>query len=401
MLSESNLFFNYSCMKLKVYSIAIALSLAVASCGNKDIAHDDSHDHHEGHETESAHEEDEHEHDYDHESHEHSDGEIELSAEKAKQFGIETTPVKIDYIYNVIKVAGETTSDPRATAIATAPYSGNVNFSMSLVEGKKVAKGAQLATISTTGIAGADAISAAKIEYENALREVNRLKELLSEGLTTRAEYNSALSAMELARNAVSNTNRIITSPIAGTIKNVDVMNGQYVETGTPIATIVADGSMVVRADLPKRYVNMVSSISGATIKEPYTGDTFDVSLLAQPSGSTATSGYIPVYFNLPQTAKLAPGSYLEVYISAGTNRRGVSIPTEALSDKLGQKFVYVKLSDDHYERRPVAIGTVNAANAEIISGLREGENVVTNGVTFLRLAENANVAVPGHTHNH
>ncbi len=397
-------------MKLIYYPIAIAaLALTITACGNNAASHDDEHDHHEGHETESAehkesdhyHEAGEHSDSDHHDDDDHTSDEIELSPEKAKQFGVETTSVKIDFIYNVIKVSGEATSDPRAVAVAAAPYTGNVNFTSSLVEGKKVAKGVQLATISTSGIAGADAISAAKIEYENALREVNRLKELLAEGLATRAEYNSALSAMELARNAINNTTRVVTSPIAGTIKSVDVINGQYVETGTSVATIVAEGNMVVRADLPKRYVNMIPSITGATIKEPYTGETYDVSLIAQPSGSTATAGYIPVYFNLPKSANLAPGSYVEVYVSAGTNRRGISIPTDALSDKLGQKFVYVKLSDEHYQRRPVTVGTINAASAEIISGLKEGEKVVTNGVTFLRLAENANVAVPGHTHNH
>lgn len=383
------------------------LALSASSCGSNDHNHDS--DPHEGHKSESEeHKDSDHDHsveahsDADHgEETSHSDDEITLHSDRAKQLGVETEPVKIDYIYNVVKVSGEAAPDPRSMGVAAAPYAGNVTFTNALVEGKRIGKGAQLAVISTSGIAGADAIAAAKIDYENALREVNRLKPLLDEGLATRSEYNAALSAMEAAKNAAANTKRSITAPVAGTIKSVDAVNGQYVEAGTPIATIAGDGNIVVRADLPKRYINLISSINSATIKEPYTGDSFSASLISSPSESTATAGYIPVYFNIGRSAHLAPGSYVEVYISAGTNRRGISVPTEAITDKLGNKFVYVKLDDNCYERRPVSVGTINATSAEITDGLREGEQIVTKGVTFVRLAENSNVAVPGHTHNH
>ena len=193
-----------------------------------------------------------------------------------------------------------------------------------------------------------------------------------------------------------------VTSPLSGTITSVDVANGQYVEAGTQIATVATEnGHMIVRADLPKRYVNLAKSISSARISEPYTGEVFDAAITTSPVTATSSAGYIPLYFSISENTNLAPSSYVDVYISTSSERRGISLPIEAISDKLGKKFVYIKLDEDCYERRPVEVGTVNANLVEIISGVNDGEEVVTSGATFVRLAENSNVAVPGHTHNH
>lgn len=353
-------------------------------------------------------------HDHDHEgdrkaeSAEHGsepdspDGEISIAPERAQQLGIATTTARVDNISEVIKTSGEVLFDPHSTAYLVAPAAGQIIFNSNLDEGRHIGKGQSVATISTTSIAGGDAIKAARLQYEAAKREVERLKPLREEGIVTVGEYNAAVAAMELAQNATSSSNRSVTSPLSGTITSVDVANGQYVEAGTQIATVATEnGHMIVRADLPKRYVNLAKSISSARISEPYTGEVFDAAITTSPVTATSSAGYIPLYFAISESSNLAPSSYVDVYISTASERRGISLPIEAISDKLGKKFVYIKLDEDCYERRPVEVGTVNANLVEIISGVNDGEEVVTSGATFVRLAENSNVAVPGHTHNH
>ncbi|MDE6629598.1 MAG: efflux transporter periplasmic adaptor subunit, partial [Muribaculaceae bacterium] len=61
----------------------------------------------------------------------------------------------------------------------------------------------------------------------------------------------------------------------------------------------------------------------------------------------------------------------------------------------------FVRLDDEHYEKRPVTLGAKAGDRVEIVSGLTAGESIVTEGTPFVKLAESAGAAVPGHTHNH
>ena len=59
-------------------------------------------------------------------------------------------------------------------------------------------------------------------------------------------------------------------------------------------------------------------------------------------------------------------------------------VPASALVDDEGVKVVYVK-EGNRYERRPVSVGSVTYQWAEILSGIEEGEQVVTSGAYQLR----------------
>lgn len=392
-------------MKKSFYLCAI-LSL-VTACSKSD--------HHNGHEHADEHEHAEHatheHHDHDeeeseHEGHNHgheaeSDGEITLSPERAEQLGVATQKISVGPINNVIQVTGEIVSDPRSTAVVTAPSAGTVTFGNSLALGKNVSRNQTLASVSASNIAGGDAVKAARIQYESALAEVERLKPLREDGIVTVGEYNAAVQALELAKNAMAINGTSLSAPISGTITSIDVANGQYVEAGTAVATIVEGGNLTVRADVPKRQTSYAVNATKAIVKDPYTNQTIDAVLAAKPTNAASAAGYIPVYFSIKATDNIAPGSYVDVYITSDSGKEGVVIPLEAITDRFGQKFVYVKLDDECYERRAVTVGSIDGRTAEITSGLNEGDEIVTEGVTFIRLAETSNVAVPGHTHNH
>lgn len=391
----------------KIFYLCVCLSLATA-CSKS--AENSGHDHadeseHAAHATHEHHDDEESAH----EGHNHgtgsketeSDGEITLSPEHARQLGVATQKASINPISDVMHVTGEAISDPRSTAVVTAPSAGIITFGSGLALGKNVARNQTLASVSAADIAGGDAVKAAKIQYDSALAEVERLKPLRELGIVTSGEYNAALRALELAKNALNKNGTTLTSPISGTISTIDVANGQYVEAGATVATISDGGSLTVRADVPKRYASAAAKAIKAIVKDPYTNQTVDATLSATPSSAVSTPGYIPVYFNITNAGNIAPGSYVDVYITSESGKEGVSIPIDAITDRFGQKFVYVKLDDECYERRAVTVGSIDGRTAEITSGINEGDEIVTEGVTFIRLAETSNVAVPGHTHNH
>lgn len=389
-------------MRINELISALVAAALFCSCGGNHEGHshdheaEEMHEHHDGYEHEADEHSDKHEHE-----HEHTDGIIELSPERAAKLGVKVDTVRLQPISDVISVTGEVITDPSSIGMVVAPVSGKLTFTSDVKIGTHVAKGRSIASISGAGVIGGDANKAAKIELDAAKKELDRLAPLREEGLATTAEYNAALKAYETARNAIGSGSATAVAPMSGVITEVSVANGQYVDAGQPIASLAANKNVSVRADVPKRLASTLSTVKGATIRIPYSDKTFDATIAAAPADAMATPAYQPVYFNVPATDALSPGSYVEVYMRCGDSHPGILVPMSCVTDRLGQKFVYVRLDDDCYERRPVTLGTGNGNNVEVTSGLGSGDVIVTDGTTFVRLAESSNVAVPGHTHNH
>ena len=77
-----------------------------------------------------------------------------------------------------------------------------------------------------------------------------------------------------------------------------------------------------------------------------------------------------------------------------------ISVPLSALTEEQGVKFVYVQMDDECYRKQEVKTGLDDGTHVEILSGLKEGDRLVTEGAIHVKLASASN-AIPAHTHNH
>lgn len=80
--------------------------------------------------------------------------------------------------------------------------------------------------------------------------------------------------------------------------------------------------------------------------------------------------------------AKIRPESYVSVRIDVPA-KRSVIIPRSALVDTGTKQYVFVMKDNDHFQLRPVRAGMESEDQVQILSGLEEGEEVVSTG-TFL-----------------
>jgi multidrug efflux pump subunit AcrA (membrane-fusion protein) len=65
----------------------------------------------------------------------------------------------------------------------------------------------------------------------------------------------------------------------------------------------------------------------------------------------------------------------------------GLAVPTSALVDADGRYVAYVQLSGETFEKRDLEIGIRDDGHVQVLSGLSEGERVVTKGAYAIRLA--------------
>ncbi len=393
---------------LKKIFYAAAFMLLTFSCTEKGHHHGENEDHSE-HETHEAHEHGpEHKHDHDHgETSESHTGEIKLEPERAEQFGVGITKAEPSDFASVIKVSGKVESAQDDRSVISATSSGTISFAPSVTEGTRVSPGMRIASITAKGIAGGDPNEAARVALDAAKQELDRATPLHADGIISTRDYNMIKLEYERARAAYSGSGSgsAAVSRQNGVITRLLVKQGEYVETGRPIAEVSGNTRLTLRADLPEKYASFYPTVVSANFRPSYSDEVVTLKDLngKMLSGSTVVAdraGYLPVYFSFDNNGKAVPGAFAEVYLVGTPRHNVISVPAEAISEQQGTLFVYVRLDEECYEKRPVITGQSDGVNVEIVSGLNPGEDVVTAGMTFVKLAETTGVVPEGHHHH-
>lgn len=367
------------------------LGLALASCGG-------GKDEHDGHE-----EEEEHGHGHEHE------GAVELKEGQAKQFGVEWMKIEPGSFAEVVRVSGRV--EPAATdrMTVTARRSGIITLSSGITVGSQVGAGTLIGTISSRGVQGGDASAAAHAAVEASKRELDRLTPLYKDGIVTAGAYNEALrayrEAVALAGSSPAGSGSE-TAPCAGTVTDLFVQSGQYVEVGAQIAIVSRNTRLTLRADVPEKYYSLIPAIVTANFRPDHSDEVLSLSSLggrriSGDASASARNGYIPLYFSFDSRGKVAPGAYAEIYLIAGERHGVLSVPREAIIEMQGKKYVYVVEHGHAFEKRLVETGASDGNRVELLDGIKPGEEVVVKGASVVRMAETSAVAPPGHSHNH
>lgn len=396
-------------MKLQYILLALAAGcLGVTGCRKE--ANELDHHHHD-HEAEHNHPVGHvhGEHDEAEEATEHEEGVIVLDPHVAHELGVEVDTATLAPFANAVKVSGLVTASSEGNAVISAPKAGILRLRGGIDVGSAVKAGASIGTISADAVSGGDANRAAKVDVEAAQAEFDRVSALYADRLVTLAQYNAAKAALERARAAYSApaAGGHAISPISGVITSLLARSGQYVETGATIATVGASGRLTLRADVPFAQYKDVASAQNARIVVPATGTVIETSSLdgrrtdAGAAGGAASGGYVPVTFSLRNDGSLIPGSAVEVYLLGDGSQQSLTVPAPAITEQQGMYFVFVRLDEDCYRKVAVTTGRSNGSRVEILSGLKGGEEVVSQGVTAVKLAAASGQVPEGHSHSH
>ena len=341
-----------------------------------------------------------------HHDDEHGD-EIVVKEEQQKPLGIKTDCIKLSDFQSVIKCGGEILPSPTSQAVISAKSDGVVSFSPQIIKNKQVAKGELICRISSEGVEGGDPRSEANIRLDAAKKELERVKKRYNSNLATEKELQEAQLAVNVALNSAkgNNVSKVATSPIKGVITRLLVENGSYVALGTPIAVVAYSDNLTLRASIPQRYYQDYALIKSANFKMPYSETVFELSQLkgrrvSSDAISIGENGYFDIEFNFENNGRIVPGNSVEVYLLGATENNVLSVPKESVIEEQGKFSVFVKEGKEHFEKRPVTIGRTDGKRIEITSGLKSGDEIVTEGAIYVKLAANSGVVPEGHHHH-
>jgi RND family efflux transporter MFP subunit len=343
-------------------------------------------------------------------------GEITFIKEQAWQSDFRVEKVQRGPFHTVITSSGELMPMPGEKKNIASTTRGMVRFQdPQLVQGAEVHQGQLLFTISSENLVEDNVklrYEAAKNKLEKSRSEYIRHKQLYnSEAISerqyqeSRAIYTGDSLNFYNLQSHISEEGIRIVAPASGSIHELRVSDGMYVREGNILAILSPDRNLMLRADLPQQYFQHSQSITTANFRLAYSSEVLSVKelkgrLLAVGHSVKENDHYLPVNFLLKNDGSLLEGAFAEVYLIAGERKNVLSIPSTALGEEQGSKYVFVQVSGESYNKRRVLTGPGNGRRVEIIKGLVEGERVVTRGTMLIKAAsmESGEIA-HGHSH--
>ena len=92
-------------------------------------------------------------------------------------------------------------------------------------------------------------------------------------------------------------------------------------------------------------------------------------------------------------------GMQANLRLGSGEKKNVLLVPKESVLDNEGKKIVYVLRTGEEFERRDVVVGDEYGNKVAILSGVKAGERVVTQGAYQLKLQELKPANAGAHTH--
>ena len=314
--------------------------------------------------------------------------------------GPPSTPVRVAKVVNqtvqkTVQLVG--TVEPWRRSVVAGELSALVE-KFPVEEGMLVKKGQVLAQLRTDTLtiqlnAAEASHREAETRYQQAKKDLERIKTLFAKQLVTQKEYDDAVtqeaalsqrlallqSELLQVRDQLQKTR--VVAPFDGWVTKEFTEVGQWIQAGGPIVELVDLSRVQVEVPLPERYVGAIKVGAGVTAtfdglpNFQATGKVFSV--VAQ---ADRTSRTFPIKVELPNPdLTIKSGLVSRVILQVGEPYQALVVPKDALVLRSGAEFVFV-MEDGTVSQVPVvSVSHVNN-DVEVSGQLESGMVVVVEG---------------------
>lgn len=230
------------------------------------------------------------------------------------------------------------------------------------------------------------AFTTAKVNYEKAKKDLQRVEALFKESNVSDSDMESArlgASAAEaqfiVAKRQLDDAK--IKAPISGVMTDRFINIGTMVMPGSPVANIVDISRLKVKINVPEIDVFKIKPGDGVTLTTNIYPE-YEFHGKVETISSKADDAHTyPVEVELPNNGKnpLKAGMFIKVNFSSLGQRNSLSIPRAALIGSIKNPKVFV-VENEIAKLRTLVLGNEFNNRFEVLSGLNEGENVIISG---------------------
>ena len=313
-------------------------------------------------------------------------------------------------VTGALQVAAHVETNAKHIAHVGSPVSGRI-LKLLVFEGEHVKAGTVLATLHSTDLSDAQfALIKASSQQNLAAAAEKRAEQLVNADVIGRAElerrraellqatiqtdaYHTQLLGLgmtdaQIRRLETSHTlsaDYPIVTPRAGIVLKRDITIGQVVQPAEPAFTIADLSSVWIVANAPEEEAGHLQNGMQVEVRIPalqrqkIAGRLSFVSPIVDPATRT-----VEVHMDVPNpNGALKPDELASMTFTGRTDRK-LTLPSAAVVREDNKDYVFVRVSSRKYALREVSLGEEENDRCVVLSGVREDEEMVTDGAFHL-----------------
>lgn len=268
-------------------------------------------------------------------------------------------------------------------------------------EGQAVGRGQLIAELDDTQ--ARNMLAAAEAQNRQAEDALQRYKLLHDEGSMTEAQWVEVQSKVDQARSELAIARRNVAdsrleAPVSGIIGKRYLAAGETALPSQPVVSILDISSVKVKIAVPEREMKDITSTTPTTIFVEAIGREFRGGLIEKGVQADALTHTYDVRVRVDNKGRdLLPGMVAKVKTLSPSSLSGkeqspspttfFTLPITAVQQRAdGTFFAWTVSKDNTAHRTTVTTGTIVGNRIEILSGLSDGQRVVTEG--YQKLSE-------------
>jgi len=235
----------------------------------------------------------------------------------------------------------------------------------------------------------------ARIEYRQALTQFQTINEIIQIDTASVDAYGNSESSYRFEMKA----------PIAGTVVKSYIRTGMQVNAGEPLFRIADMSRMWLSVQVPAAKRSAIENPGAAVFyiqgsEKMYGMDEMNGRLVSAGRQVNPQTRTLTLIYEVDNREGLHSGLFVTAEIDTDQKENVIAIPESALTEEEGNFVVFVQIAGESFEKRTISIGIRNKGWVEVLTGLEEGEYVVTINPYQVKLASMTSEA-PAHGHTH
>jgi len=325
----------------------------------------------------------------------------------------DTAKVARRTLVDELVVRGSIAALPNEDVKVSALVPGRV-VSVTIAEGDTVREGQVIAQLDRQPLGdqarqATAVVEQARAQLDNARLNLQRNQQLFARGIaagkevedartavaSSQAALDQAFAALNIAVRQVERAD--VQSPINGQVVKRMVSVGEQVDgtAAQPIAEIANLDRVELAANVPAKYLSRIKVGQAAVISSDATAEqVFMGTVIAiAPAVDAATNAALARVRIANAGRALRVGVFAEAHVHLDEHPKALVVPPAALVRDQTGAAVYV-VTGDVAQRTVVTVGLETSDAIEILSGVKDGDTVLTSSV--YGLGEKAKVGKPG-----
>ena len=329
-------------------------------------------------------------------------GIVSIDPQVQQNMNIKTAIVEVKQLSSIVTTNGVLTTNETSEYIVTTRINGWVEKLYVNYTGQQVSKGSKLMDIYSPELVSAQQELLTALSYQNSVNgsSLESIKQSGNELVKNAMKKLELLEVPESEINRLINTKEVKTdltlyAQKSGTVLEKNIIEGQKISAGMPLLKISNLSSLWLLADIYEYELTKVKVGSEASITfnflpgKNYEGKVSFIYPTLDPKSRT-----VKIRINLNNRGELKPSMFANITIEGEDLGKKPVVPENAIIRSGLKDVVILSLGDGKFKPQEVQLDGYSNGYYQVISGLTEGNTIVTSAQFLIDSESNLKAAI-------